>query len=64
MTLVGPWVIGLNLYRSGSNIAGICDYGMSLGVTLPASRWPRLAAAIERDLGGLPPHDIAQLAGE
>ena len=25
VTLVGPWVIGLNLYRSGSNIAGICD---------------------------------------
>lgn len=60
--LVGPRVIGLNLYRPGSEIAGISDYGMATVVSLPESQWTSLAAAIECALGGLPPHDITPLA--
>lgn len=62
--LAGPWVVGLNLYRSGLEVAGISDYGMDIVVTVPESRWGSLAAVIKRDIGVLPPHDITPLAGE
>jgi hypothetical protein len=59
--MLGPWAVGLNLYRTGSQLAGISDYGTSINLIAPGDLWKKLAARIERELGSLPSHDIVPL---
>lgn len=56
--IVGPRVLGLNIYHSGTFLAGIPDYGLSISLVATISQWTDLAATVERQLGSLPPHDI------